>query len=75
MIVDFKEPEYPRALQEQIAKDTWDLEHNIITLEDVLKRDRADISQEDARKIIENNKQINDSRKTQQAIEKREDEQ
>ena len=68
MIVDFKEPEYPRALQEQIAKDTWDLEHNIITLEDVLKRDRADISQEDARKIIENNKQINDSRKTQQQI-------
>ena len=62
MIVDFKEPEYPRALQEQIAKDNWDLQNNLITLEDILKRDRADISMDDATRMIEKNKEINESR-------------
>ena len=62
MIVDFKEPEYPRGLGEQMGKDTWDLEKNLITLEDIIKRDRSDISTEEATKIIERNKEINESR-------------
>ena len=62
MIIDFKEPEYPRGLGEQMGKDTWDLEKNLITLEDIIKRDRADISTEEATKIIERNKEINESR-------------
>ena len=62
MIIDFKEPEYPRALGEQMGKDTWDLEKNLITLEDIVKRDRSDISTEEATKIIERNKEINESR-------------
>ena len=62
MIMDFKEPEYPRGLGEQITKDNWDLENNLITLEDVIKRDRSDLSTEDAARIIERNKEINESR-------------
>ena len=53
MIVDFKEPEYPVSVQEQITKDNWDLENGLITLEEIYKRDRSDISLEEARAVIE----------------------
>ena len=56
MIVDFKEPEYPVSVQEQITKDNWDLENGLITLEEIYKRDRSDISLEEARAVIEKNK-------------------
>ena len=56
LIVDFKEPEYPVSVQEQITKDNWDLDNGLITLEEIYKRDRSDISIEEARAIIEKNK-------------------
>ena len=55
--VDFKEPEYPRAISEQIQKDDWELSNGLITLEEILKRNNSDLSLEDARKIIAKNKQ------------------
>mgnify|MGYP003133542295 CR=1 FL=1 len=58
--IDFKEPEYPRAISEQIQKDDWELSHGLITLEEILKRNNSDLSLEDARKIIENNKKLAD---------------
>ena len=55
--VDFKEPEYPRSIPEQIQKDDWELANGLITLEEILKRNNSDLSLEDARKIITKNKQ------------------
>jgi len=54
--VDFKEPEYPRAISEQIQKDDWELANGLITLEEILKRNNSDLSLEKARKIIKKNK-------------------
>ena len=56
--VDFKEPEYPRAINEQIMKDDWDLSHGLITLEEILKRNNSDLSIEQARKVIAKNKKL-----------------
>ena len=55
MIIDFKEPEYPKSVQEQITKDNWDLEQGLITLPEILKRDRSDLTIEQAQVIIDNN--------------------
>ena len=55
--IDFKEPEYPRAISEQILKDDWELSHGLITLEEILKRDNSDLSLEQARQIISKNKE------------------
>ena len=55
MVIDFKEPEYPKSVQEQITKDNWDLEQGLITLPEILKRDRSDLTIEEAEAIIENN--------------------
>ena len=55
--VDFKEPEYPRAISEQIQKDDWELSNGLITLEEILKRNNSDLSLEQAREIIAKNKQ------------------
>ena len=55
--IDFKEPEYPRAISEQIQKDDWELSHGLTTLEEILKRDNSDLSLEQAREIIAKNKE------------------
>ena len=55
--VDFKEPEYPRAISEQIQKDDWELANGLITLEEILKRNNSDLSFEQARNIIAKNKE------------------
>ena len=55
MVIDFKEPEYPKSVQEQITKDNWDLEKGLITLPEILKRDRSDLTIEQAEAIIEKN--------------------
>ena len=55
--VDFKEPEYPRAISEQIQKDDWELSNGLITLEEILKRNNSDLSLEKAREIIAKNKE------------------
>jgi len=57
--VDFDEPEYPVSLSEQIAKDTWDLEQNLTTLPEILMRYKKDITEEDAKLIIEKNLNTN----------------
>ena len=55
--VDFKEPEYPRSISEQIQKDDWELANGLITLEEILKRNNSDLSLEQARNIIAKNKE------------------
>ena len=55
--VDFKEPEYPRSISEQIQKDDWELSNGLITLEEILKRNNSDLSLEQAREVIAKNKE------------------
>ena len=56
LIVDFKEPEYPRAVVEQIQKDEWMLSKGFITEEEIMMREKGDISIEEARRILKQNK-------------------
>ena len=56
LIVDFKEPEYPRSVVEQIQKDEWMLEKGFITDEEILMREKGDISLEEARRILKQNR-------------------
>ena len=55
--IDFKEPEYPRSISEQIQKDDWELANGLITLEEILKRNNSDLSLEQAREVIAKNKE------------------
>ena len=62
-VVKFKEPEYPRSLQEVIMKNDWDLEHGLTTEVDILMKENTDLSFSQAKKIIEKNKEINSNGK------------
>ena len=56
LICDFKEPEYPRGVGEQIQKDEWMLDKGFITEEEILMREKGDISLEEAKRILKQNK-------------------
>tara|TARA_Y100001938_G_C8036300_1_gene403514 strand:- start:109 stop:1308 length:1200 start_codon:yes stop_codon:yes gene_type:complete len=57
--IDFNEPNYPVSMQEQIAKDTWDLERNLTTLPEIMMRYKKDITMEDAKVLMQKNEEIN----------------
>ena len=46
-------------MQEQIAKDTWDLERNLTTLPEIMMRYKKDITMEDAKVLMQKNEEIN----------------
>ena len=56
LIIDFKEPEYPRSVGEQIQKDEWMLSKGYITDEEILMREKGDISLEEAKRILKQNR-------------------
>ena len=57
--VDFEETEYPKTVQDQISKDTFDLEHNLTTEAKIMVRDNKDLTVEEAQKVIDSNKEVN----------------
>ena len=60
--VDFSESiDEQLTPEQQIAKDTWDLEHNLITYAQILMRDNPDKypTEEDAQSFIDGNKLVN----------------
>lgn len=59
--VDFEETEYPKTVQDQISKDTFDLEHNLTTEAKIMVRDNKDLTIEEAQKTIDDNKEVNKS--------------
>ena len=59
--LDFKEPEYPISISEQIQKDDWELANGLLTLEEILKRNNSDLSLDQAREIIARNKQSSET--------------
>ena len=57
--IDFEEVQYPKTVQDQISKDTFDLEHNLTTEAKIMVRDNKDLTVEEAQKIIDENKSFN----------------
>jgi len=63
--IDFEEVEYPATVQDQIMKDQFDLEQNLITRAKIMVRDNKDLSVEQAQGIIDGNRQTNDTESKQ----------
>ena len=57
--LDFKEPEYPKTVQDQILKDEFDLKNNLTTRAKIMVRDNKDITLNQAQNIIDENKSNN----------------
>ena len=63
--IDFNEPEYPNTIPDQLALDTWMLEHDLTTKPKLLKRYNDDLTIEQAKKIVDDNKEENGQGKEQ----------
>jgi hypothetical protein len=63
--VDFAEVEYPTTVQDQILRDSFDLEQNLITRAKIMVRDNKDLNIEQAQGIIDANRQTNDKENKQ----------
>lgn len=57
--LDFNEPEYPMTIQDQIALDNFNLEHNMTTEAGLMVKYNDELSIEEAQKIIDENKETN----------------
>ena len=58
--LDFIEPEYPKTVQDQILLDNHALQHNLTTQPELLVKQNKDLSLEEAKKIVQANKQENE---------------
>ncbi len=58
--IDFYEVEYPKTVQDQILKDEFDLNQNLITQAKIMVRENKDLSLLQAQAIIEENKSFNE---------------
>ena len=55
--LDFKEPEYPKTVQDQILLDEHRLKHHMLDEVDLLMEYNNDLSRKEAEKIIEKNRE------------------
>ena len=55
-MLEFKEPEYPKTVQDQILLDEHRLKHHMLDEIDLLMEYNKDLSKGQAEKIIEKNK-------------------
>ena len=55
--LDFKEPEYPKTVQDQIALDEHRLKHHMLDEVDLLMEYNNDLSRKEAEKVVEKNKE------------------
>jgi len=55
--LDFKEPEYPKTVQDQIALDEHRLKHHMLDEVDLLMEYNNDLSRKEAEKIVEKNRE------------------
>ena len=55
--LDFKEPEYPKTVQDQIALDEHRLRHHMIDEPELLMEYNNDLSRKEAEKIVEKNRE------------------
>jgi hypothetical protein len=63
--VDFEEVEYPTTVQDQILRDTFDLEQNLITRAKIMVRGNKDLNEAQAQGIIDANREENDKENKQ----------
>jgi len=57
--VDFSEVEYPMTTQDKIMLNEYKLKHNLTTEAQLLAEENKDLSVDDAKQIIEENKSVN----------------
>ena len=57
--INFQEPEYPMSIDDQIKLETHQLTNNLATGWQILQRHNKDLSDNQAKKIIEENKETN----------------
>ena len=55
--LDFKEPEYPKTVQDQVMLDEHRLKHHMIDEADLLMEYNNDLSRKEAEKIVEKNRE------------------
>jgi len=58
--VDFEEVDYPTTVQDQILRDNFDLQNNLITRAQIKVRDNKDLTEEQAQREIDANREQND---------------
>ena len=58
--LDFIEPEYPKTVQDQILMDNHALQNNLTTQPQLLVKQNKDLSLEEAKQIVQANKQENE---------------
>ena len=57
--INFVEPEYPMSVDDQIKLETHQLANNLVTEWQILQRHNKDLSDNEAKKIIEENRETN----------------
>ena len=58
--LDFIEPEYPKTVQDQILMENHALQNNLTTQPEILVKQNKDLSLEEAKQIVQANKQENE---------------
>jgi len=59
MGLKFHEPDYPMSAQDQIATDTFMLANNLITQKDLMLKYNKHLTDKEAEKIVNENKEVN----------------
>lgn len=67
LAIDFNEPEYPMTVADQIQIDEFHLSHNLTTEAGLMVKYNNDLSIEEAKAVIEKNKESNGQGKQEQA--------
>ena len=66
--VDFYEVEYPKTVSDQIMKDTFDIQNNLITRAKIMVRENKDLTIEQAQSIIDENASVNEQENPQPVV-------
>jgi len=68
--VDFEEIDYPMTVQDQILKDNFDIQNNLITRAKIMVRENKDLTLNQAQKLIDDNRKVNEKERTQSIFKK-----
>ena len=63
--VDFEEVDYPNTVQDQILKDEFDIQNNLITRAKIMVRENKDLTEKQAQKLIDENRRVNEQENSQ----------
>ena len=63
--VDFEEVDYPKTVQDQILKDEFDIQNNLITRAKIMVRENKDLTEKQAQKLIDENRRVDEQENSQ----------